>query len=518
MLLPGDIIEIGTSQLRRSRIASDSHLQSVLLRVIFRDSLSCLCAILLPSIMPPIFTGVGVVLGVYVLYNIIRWIIVNRHHAIKADHLGCKPPPRLPYRFPLALDLIYESLAADRAKVFPDAIVERMEKVGAPTYSITAIFEEMVFTADSLNIQAILATQFNDFNLGDLRRNNFFPLLGNGIFTEDGKAWERSRAMLRPHFARSQISDLRLEESHVQNLMQALPVDSSGWTSPVDIQVLFFRLTLDSATEFLFGESAKSQIDGLLEKSKPSDNDTVDGQKFAKAFDTSTAWLASRARLSGLYWLLDHRKEFQNSCKDTHTFIDRYVHLALDRKLAGKTSEGKYCFIDSLTEQTSDPIEIRSQLLNILLAGRDTTAGLLGWFFHSLVRHPDTFVKLRAVILDDFGSYKSPRDITFTRLKDCRFLHYCLNETLRLYPLVPINSRRALKDTTIPRGGGPDGLSKIFIRKDSEVNYSVHALHRRKDIWGPDADEFKPERWVGRKVGWDFLPFNGGPRICLGRE
>jgi hypothetical protein len=42
-------------------------------------------------------------------------------------------------------------------------------------------------------------------------------------------------------------------------------------------------------------------------------------------------------------------------------------------------------------------------------------------------------------------------------------------------------------------------------------------MHRRKDIWGPDADDFRPERWDGRRVGWEYLPFNGGPRICIGR-
>lgn len=46
----------------------------------------------------------------------------------------------------------------------------------------------------------------------------------------------------------------------------------------------------------------------------------------------------------------------------------------------------------------------------------------------------------------------------------------------------------------------------------------VHVMQRAHNIWGADADEFKPERWVGRKTGWEFLPFNGGPRICLGQQ
>lgn len=58
----------------------------------------------------------------------------------------------------------------------------------------------------------------------------------------------------------------------------------------------------------------------------------------------------------------------------------------------------------------------------------------------------------------------------------------------------------------------------MLIPANAEVNYSIHVMHRRKDLWGPDADEFKPERFVGRKPGWEFLPFNGGPRICIGQQ
>jgi cytochrome P450 len=107
---------------------------------------------------------------------------------------------------------------------------------------------------------------------------------------------------------------------------------------------------------------------------------------------------------------------------------------------------------------------------------------------------------------------------SFTKLKNCTFLQHVMNETLRLHPLVPQNARRALKDTTLPRGGGSDGKGKIFVRKGQEVEYSVYVMHRLKRLWGEDAKEFKPDRWAERKPGEEYLPFNGGPRICLGRK
>lgn len=82
---------------------------------------------------------------------------------------------------------------------------------------------------------------------------------------------------------------------------------------------------------------------------------------------------------------------------------------------------------------------------------------------------------------------------------------------------MPGNSRSAIRDTVLPRGGGPDGQSPVFVPKGTSVIYSAFSMHRRTDIYGPDALEFKPERWETIRPGWGYLPFNGGPRICLGR-
>jgi cytochrome P450 len=71
----------------------------------------------------------------------------------------------------------------------------------------------------------------------------------------------------------------------------------------------------------------------------------------------------------------------------------------------------------------------------------------------------------------------------------------------------------ALVDTTLPVGGGPDGKSPIFIKKGQIVVYQVYTMQRRTDLYGEDALEFKPERWENLRPGWNYLPFNGGPRI-----
>jgi len=73
-------------------------------------------------------------------------------------------------------------------------------------------------------------------------------------------------------------------------------------------------------------------------------------------------------------------------------------------------------------------------------------------------------------------------------------------------------------DTFIPIGGGPDGKSPVFVPKGTMVSYSLYTMHRLKRFYGENAEEFKPERWETLRPGWEYLPFNGGPRICLGRK
>lgn len=75
-----------------------------------------------------------------------------------------------------------------------------------------------------------------------------------------------------------------------------------------------------------------------------------------------------------------------------------------------------------------------------------------------------------------------------------------------------------MEDSILPLGGGPDGQSPIFVPKGAIVAYSTYAMHRRKDYYGNDAEQFRPERWESLRPGWEYLPFNGGPRICLGQQ
>lgn len=184
----------------------------------------------------------------------------------KAKETGATDAPLVPNAGFGGFKNLKALMNADKEQMFPDLLVERERMMSelhgreVSTFKNYVMFQYTYFTSDPKNIQAMLATQFNDFGLGPARIGNMGATLGSGIFTQDGKPWEHSRALLRPNFVRDQVSDLDLEEDHVQNLMKVIPVESDGWTTEVNLQQMFFRLTIDSATEFLFGQSVGSQL------------------------------------------------------------------------------------------------------------------------------------------------------------------------------------------------------------------------------------------------------------------
>ncbi|KIH89700.1 cytochrome P450 alkane hydroxylase [Sporothrix brasiliensis 5110] len=379
-----------------------------------------------------------------------------------------------------------------------------------------------LLTIDPANIEAVLSTRFEDFGLG-LRAPTFHPLLGSGIFTQDGLAWKTSRKLLRPLFSQSlreRDPNFKTIQRCVDSLATSIrradyPSDGKGF---VDLQPRFFRLTFDTTLFLLFGDTtggADTDTDAAWSR--------VTGQAatFAEAFTTGQDYLAHRGRLGAFYWLLN-AKGFRQACRACHRFIDEAVDHALTTMGEKPAERDSYVLIEALARQTRDRRVLRDQTLNVLLAGRDTTGCCLTWTFRLLSRHQAVLDKLREEIRSVCGIGADEAPPTRAQLNhSLPYLKQVVKEVLRLYPSVPVNSREAVRDTVLPVGGGPDGKSPVLVRAGEGVGYCVYAMHRRKDIYGPDADIFRPERWDEERlqnIGWAYLPFNGGPRICLGQE
>lgn len=155
-------------------------------------------------------------------------------------------------------------------------------------------------------------------------------------------------------------------------------------------------------------------------------------------------------------------------------------------------------------ESLSDDMLVDS-VLNFVIAGRDTTAQALSWMFYLMHRteaHPDIRKKLAQetdeILKGDYPTYQST--------KQQKYAESCFYEALRLYPSVPKNSKSCVEDDILPGG--------IKVYKGDRVGWSSWVMGRETAIWGPDAKEYKPERWLSgeKPSSAKFNAFHLGPR------
>ena len=473
-----------------------------------------------------VFIGLTLLFMAYEFYG--RWQINRKYHRLRREH-ACEEPPVDSNHFPGGLDHIWKVLTYKGDDILDDLLMPRFSRLGH-TFGETILGHRTLHTCDLRNFQAILGTTWENFEVGPARKGAFEPFIKRGMLCTDGMQWKRARELVKPLFARGQLNDFGSTERQIGTLLMAMPMENdSGWTTEIDLLGLFSHMALDMFTEFSFGEAVGSQLSNLTadqerETEKDVDNQSeatqVSGKAFAQAFLVATEYTMDRALLQGFYFLKDGF-HFRKSLATVHKYVDGIVHRALNSKnddAKAPNQVKRYDFISELIASTQDTQEIRDSALTLVLAGRDTTAGLLGWIFFFLARQPQVFKRLRSEILTRFGSEAVPSELDYPMLKSLPYLQSVINETLRLRPVVALTNRICAQDTVLPSGGGSDGKQPLVVMKGDKIFLYFYAAHRREEIWGSDAADFRPERWEDRRIGWDYLPFGGGPRVCVGRE
>ena len=248
---------------------------------------------------------------------------------------------------------------------------------------------------------------------------------------------------------------------------------------------------------------------------------------FIKAFNESMAGIGLRRRAGKLQFLFVFDRKWKSAYRKLHAFIDVRVKRALeetkstgtkglseDPQLAKRGSTQGYILLNEMAKEIRDPIELRYQILNVFLPAHDTTSIAIGNALFQLARHPNVWKDLRNNSLA-LGS----RPLSFELLKSLTLFRHVIFETIRLQGPSARIFRTALRDTILPVGGGADGRSPLFVERGVVVALNVWALHHDRDIWGADADQFRPQRWDSRRPStWEFIPFFGGPRVCPAQE
>ncbi|KAF8598853.1 cytochrome P450 [Ceratobasidium sp. AG-I] len=442
--------------------------------------------------------------------------------------------PWMKMRWPGNLDFIPYIMHNRDTDYCAGAWTTLIEEYGE-TFNIGLMGGDQIFTGEPENVKTILSTEFANFEKGRKFREKVFSVLGTGVFNSDGEMWKFHRSMSRPYFTKERISHFDLFARHSDAAISKLLARLSepprpNLPSAIDFQDVVARFTLDSGTEFLFGRDVHS-LDAPLPypRAPPTDNSAG----FAAAFGKAQELLLVRFGLNHFWpWM---EMTWDRTAAEMQV-IDAYVRPILKEKLEEKRKtgdklkvmgeesekgkaleEGEDTLLDHMVQLTDDETVIKDEIVNILVAGRDTTAATLTFAVYLLAMNPDVMQKLRKEIFDHVGQSNYPTSDNFREMK---YLRAVINETLRLFPAVPVNERTAIKSTVFRSGG-----KEFYVPAGANTSYSVIHMHRRKDLWGPDADSFDPDRWIDDRLKkyltpnpFIFLPFNAGPRICLGQQ
>ncbi|OCH85955.1 cytochrome P450 monooxygenase pc-3 [Obba rivulosa] len=477
-------------------------------------------AILVPDWLHPL----GYVLA-YPIFLSFSSFFDRLHEEYEIRSLGATRVPEVKGKLPGNLDLLVARYRQSGSDSYAMAGIEDLTKQYGNIFSITLLGEQRIITVEPNHIKAILATDFPKWEKGPKFRGRVASVLGSGVFASDGDMWKFHRSMSRPFFNRDRISDFETFGRHTDEVISIIRAQRGA---AIDFQDLIGRFTLDSATEFLLGTCVHA-LRKLIDGGATYQGSDVDPDAFTRALLAVQSRMAIRGRLAPV-WPLSELFEDKTSAniKILHRFINPIIQKALERQRnlkaaeEGKGSEAseRASLLDELVHLTDDPKMIADETVNILIAGRDTTAATLSFLVYLLSQHPDVLQRLRAEILQYVGPTRTPE---FSDFREMKFLRACINETLRLFPPVPGNVRAPNQATTLPPiepGGKP-----FYIPAGATVPYSDMVMHRRKDLWGPDADQFDPDRFLDERLQkyltpnpFIFVPFNAGPRICLGQQ
>ena len=244
---------------------------------------------------------------------------------------------------------------------------------------------------------------------------------------------------------------------------------------------MFLRFTLDVSADFTLGV-------GLDTLKRPLN-------KFSESFERLRHLKIQRERSKPFKFLVP-RSRYQVDLDYIESFMDPIIMETVNQIKAEKAGEAShkknpsFNLLRASAEVSTDPRFLRDELITALFAGRDNTAMAFTWMLYELARHLDVVEDLRREIDGKIGLTGDP---AYQTLKDMKILSNIINETLRLYPPVPLNTRACLKDTTLPRGGGPDGNDPIGVLKGTGIVYSNHLL-RRYTLANPLPHKFNNEQ------------------------
>jgi len=316
------------------------------------------------------------------------------------------------------------------------------------------------------------------------------PVLGNGLVTSEGDFWLRQRKLAQPAFLKSRVLAYASVMAELTERM------ISTWTEgqQIDIHQQFSGLTSAIALKTLFG------LD------EPGDRETF-VVALREAFTQLTGRLFSWNGLLPLWFPTPANRRIQQAIRHLNEVVDGYIARGKSRTEPGDDLLSRLITARDDQGLPMSEQQLRDEAMTLYLAGHETTALTLSWTWYLLAQHPEVEERLVA----EWSEVLRGRTPTAEDLLRLPYTDAVILEAMRLYPPVYLIGREATRDLELGGYRVPRGTT-IFM--------SQWVSHRDPRYFGPDAEEFRPERWLDgllqRIPKYAYYPFGGGPRVCIG--
>ena len=339
-------------------------------------------------------------------------------------------------------------------------------------------------------IEQVLLTNQQNYVKSRFVQRLLGPVLGEGLFTAEGELWRRHRRIASPAFQHRRI------EGFVDIMAESSAALVARWAKrqePFDLAADMMGLTLEIIARTMFSTDVTHQIervrqlmDVLIWDLKPS---ALDLFGFPE-------WLP---------------RPMPRSVKEAIGEFDALMREIITPRRADGADRGDLLSMlmaakDPETGESMSDRQLRDEIMTFFLAGHETTANALGFAWWLLAENPDAEAKLQ----EEADRLPKDRPPGFADLAGLPYARMVFEETLRLYPPAHTISRRAVAEDVI---GG------VRVPANSLVSISTYVTHRNPGLWPEperfDPERFDPERSAGRHR-FAYIPFGGGPRICIG--